>query len=461
MLAISKTRRISLAVLLVLGWIAYCTPVWAQGAGNNGVYNPFLALSASASYIDASAFTTTPSDICNRIHAALSTIPAGKAAVIDARGITTGLTCPVAKTPWIYGTTVTSPATILLPAATILLNTGWTVPSLTRIIGEGGGLNSSGTAGVTTIRACTSGTPSCSQNLPGAVISMGNATGTFCPLNASSQPICIGISVENLWIDAQGLAATGIVNNYSQELSYVKHVTLYQIAGSGLSVAPGTSGGTAQDSGPYVDISCIVNLGAAAGTTCARILNVSTRGIHGMKCINSSATIPTNAIAIDGPNNTVEDVSVQGFTNGVRLGASADAPDNLVKNIIGGSGVTSVVLITNITGITVQDIVVLGVGNGGNASSKTISDNRTSPATSLTDANVAMYVLGEPMTSSGTTIGYSRFTTSPNVTTWAHGSIVPAGSCKNGGLYSDTNGGMPLHPFAWYVCSQSVWSGVK
>ena len=146
--------------------------------------------------------------------------------------------------------------------------------------------------GVTTIRACTSTTPTCTQNLTGAIIAMGNATTTFCPFNGASQPVCTGISVENLWLDAQGLAINAIANNYAQEQSYVKHVTLYQIAGTGLGVSPGTSGGTPQNSGPYLDISCTVNTGAAAGTVCARILNVSTRGIHGMTCINSSATIP-------------------------------------------------------------------------------------------------------------------------------------------------------------------------
>jgi len=460
----SRLSQIFFPALLLFGWwIASPAGVLAQSAGNNAVYNSSGALAASTSYIDASPLSGA--DICAKIHTALGTIAAGSTAVIDARGIATNLTCPVAKTPWVYTTTVTTPATILLPAATILLNTGWTLPTGTRIIGEGGGANSStATAGVSTIRACTSTTPTCSQNLAGAIIAMGNATTTFCPFNGASQPVCTGISVENLWLDAQGLAINAIANNYAQEQSYVKHVTLYQIAGTGLGVSPGTGGGTPQNSGPYLDISCTVNTGAAAGTVCARILNVSTRGIHGMTCINSSATIPTNAIALDGPNNTVEDVKIQGFKYGVRLGASANAPNNLLKNITGGSNVTSVVFLTNVTGINVNDVAILGVGNGG-AATDSITDNRTTPATTLTDATVAMYILGEPLTSAGTPIGYSRFTTSPNVPTWAHGSSVPTGTCKIGSLYSDTNGGLTGHTFAWYVCTPSgvttVWSGVK
>jgi hypothetical protein len=293
---------------------------------------------------------------------------------------------------------------------------------------------------------------------------MGTSTSTFCPLNSSSVPVCTGISVENVWLDGQGLGNSLIVNSYAQEQSYARHVTLYGFAASGLNVSPPSSGsGTPQNSGPYSDITCAVGANAASGTSCVRILNVSTRGIHGLSCTNSSATIPSNAIALDGPNNSIEDVTAQGFQYGVRIGASSSAPNNLLKNIAGGSGMTAVVFLTSIAGHAVNDIAILGVT--ANGATDSILDNRTIPATTLTDSTVGMYVLGEPMTNGGTTIAYSRFTTSPNTPTWIHGSAVPSTPCQLGSLYSDTNGGNVGHSFAWYVCTQptttTVWSGVK
>ena len=462
----ARLNRAFLPALLLLGWwAAFSASAPAQSTqGDNAVYNTAPALAASTAYIDASAFTGA--DICARIHSALGVIASGSTAVIDARGITTGLTCAVGKTPWVYTTTITTSSTILLPAAPILLNTGWTMPSATRIIGVGGGANSSSaTAGTTTIRACTSSTPTCSQNFTGTMIVMGNSTTQYCPFNAASQPVCTGMSVENLWLDGQGLSITGITNTYAQEQSYVKHVTFYQLATTGLNVGlPGSGSGTSQNSGPYSDLACTVGTNVSSSTVCARIVNVSTRGIHGLTCLNTSATIPTNAVAIDGPNNSIEDVKVQGFEYGIRIGASASAPNNLFKNITGGSGVTSAVFITNISGNSVHDIVLLGVASGG--ATDTIIDNRTTPTTTLTDATVGMYVLGEPMAAgSNLNIGYSRFTTSPSVATWGHGSIIPSGTCTLGSLYSDTNGGNTGHTFAWYVCapsgSSTAWSGVK
>ena len=112
----SRLSQIFFPALLLFGWwIASPAGVQAQNAGNNAVYNSSGALAASTSYIDASLLSGA--DICAKIHTALGTIAAGSTAVIDARGITTNLTCPVAKTPWVYTTTVTAPATILFRPA--------------------------------------------------------------------------------------------------------------------------------------------------------------------------------------------------------------------------------------------------------------------------------------------------------------------------------------------------------
>jgi hypothetical protein len=80
--------------------------------------------------------------------------------------------------------------------------------------------------------------------------------------------------VENLTLDGQGGSINGIVNQYSQDFSYVDHVSLYQIRGTGLSAS-----GSANNSGPYSNIT--FDLGSISGlssTTRARIVNAS--GTH-------------------------------------------------------------------------------------------------------------------------------------------------------------------------------------
>jgi hypothetical protein len=66
----------------------------------------------------------------------------------------------------------------------------------------------------------------------------------------SSSSGCLSISIEKLILDGQeqqsgGGYIGGIVNQYSQA-SYVDHVSLYQILGTGLSIL-----GSASNSGPY------------------------------------------------------------------------------------------------------------------------------------------------------------------------------------------------------------------
>jgi hypothetical protein len=446
--------------VILICWAASPIPAPAQcsgSQGNNAVYAPCgtggaINPQGSSAYIDASMFNTS-SDICSRIHAALAAIPSGvTGAVIDARGISASLTCPTGKTPWVYTSTVTTPAAILLPAQTILLNTGWTLPSRTRIVGVGGGANT-GSTGVTTIQACKSGITGCS-NFTGALVAMGSVSTSFCPSN-----VCNGISVEDLWLDGQGQNVVGIANSFASEGSYVKHVTLNQLVGAGLSITAPSGAGSAQNSGPYQDITVAPGSGATTGTICARILNVSTRGIHGMSCINTSSTIPTVAITLDASNNSIEDVTVQGFQNGVRLGANASAQNDLLKNISGGTSVTDVVFLTNVTGHTVSDITMLGIGNGGSAT-HTIQDSRTTPTTTISDATVAMYVLGEQLTGGSSNIGFSRFTTSPSVPTWSNGSGSPSNTvtCKLGALYSNT-GGKSGSSNTWWVCSPAHANG--
>lgn len=440
-------RRVSstLAALLALVTVSSAAGWALSTQGRNVVYNASGTTTSSA-YLDASAFSTS-SDICTRINAALDavTVPG---TVVDARGITTSLTCTGTNTPWADTYTINVAATVLLPPATIVINTGWILPSGTRIIGEGAESGSS--SAVTTIQASSSFAST-------FMISMGSSSTTICPSN-----VCTGISVENLRLDGQSKSISGVVNNYSQESSYVKHVAFYQINGTGLSVNV-SSPGTPVNSGPYSDLTCSFSTTAPAGSTlCALIATASTRGIHGMTCTNSTATLPTTAISVSGNNDSIEDIQVQGFQNGVAIGLRSATSGILVKNVTGSTGMTSPVIISNL--FTPSDIAILGVN--ANGATNTIQDQYTSTTlTSATDPIVATYMLGksETVNSSPSVTGYSRFTTSASVPTWVQGTVAPSGTCKIGSLYSYTTAASGTD--ALYVCvpsaSTTKWSGVK
>jgi hypothetical protein len=112
------------------------------------------------------------------------------------------------------------------------------------LIGEGDGIPSTGSTPGTTIQPAT--------GFSGSMIQFGTApppsSPPICP-PVGSVYTCTGISVENLTLDGKGQSVNGITNAYSQDGSYVNHVRLYQILGTGLSVS-----GNASNSGPYSNI---------------------------------------------------------------------------------------------------------------------------------------------------------------------------------------------------------------
>jgi hypothetical protein len=142
----------------------------AQSAGQNGVYDSSGACSpcaASSAFIDASMFASKVSspNFCSVLGYILNPanhVLTSAGAVIDARGLLsstppTSMTCTAS--PW-AGITSPLPATILLPAGTIVIPSGWVLPLSTRLIGVGNGdvANSSGASySGTTIQACKSG----------------------------------------------------------------------------------------------------------------------------------------------------------------------------------------------------------------------------------------------------------------------------------------------------------------
>jgi hypothetical protein len=447
------------AILAVLACFSAGT-VGAEGqTGDNVVYsgtNPTTTLVASPAFIDASTFTTG-TDLCQKIYDALLTAPS-VGAVIDARGITSGLNC-TSGTPWFQSSTAytNTPATILLPSGLITIHQTWILPNATRVVGEGAGSSGTGSSGtgITTIQAVS--------GFNGQMIQMGpNGTSTtLTPCTNFTVTGCMGVSVEDLTLDGND-SATGIINGQSREHSYVRRVYLYRIPGIGLQVWS-----NANFSGPYSDITFSNTSSAGASTECVWINNVSTRGVHGLNCVASGSTTPAAAVLLDGVGNSIEDVQVQGFVDGILVGKDNPTVSNVLLNIVGGSGVTNVIHICGATQVTpcpaaanvVSDLSIMSVARG--TATNSIEDDLTllTASTTLTDANVAMYAIGEPVKAAGSSVGYSRFSTSPSVPTWVVQSTttVPT-SCVAGSILSNT-GGTSGHTL--WVCTGSTWTNVE
>jgi hypothetical protein len=423
---------IAFAFLLMFGSLSLFTvQLQAQSAGNNVIFGSSSACTsggciASTAFIDASALSG--SDLCAKINTALTSGYPSTGAVIDARGIGSGTTQSCAATPW--GTS-TNPSTILLPSGTIQISNTWTLPGGTRIVGTG--------PGQTIIQA---------QSNIGTIIQMGSSASN-------------AISIEDLTLDGEGYSLTGISNSYAQELSYVRNVNLYRIAGTGLLVS-----GSAQNSGPYTDIVFNADGDAASSTVCAQISGVSTRGIHALTCIsgNSSENYPASAVLLDASNNSLEDIQAQGFGTGVLVGKDANAQNDVLLNVSGNGTLTNVIHICGSTPTpcpstpyTVTNLTLIGTATGG-GTNNSIKDDLTK--TTLTDPTVALYVLGKSVAVAAGT-GYSRFTTSIHTTTWGGGTSAPSTGCATnttGSLFSNTS---TSSGSALYVCNGTSWTAIK
>jgi hypothetical protein len=257
-----KSARIKKTMGLVFAGILAALLYSATASGQNTEGNNAVCTSqtgcsttvGTTAFIDASRFVNANqgSDICDAIFGIfvnkwnVFTYPSS-GAVIDARGISGSALKCTNGSPWTEGsTTVSAPANILLPATgggnnftPIIIPTGWVLPPNTRLIGQGDNPSSG-----TVIQACTSTT--CTTSFSGtAMIQFGSST---CLATG-----CQAVSVEKLILDGQGRQSggnyiKGIVNQ-SSVLSYVDHVSLYQILGTGLSTS-----GSASNSGPYTNI---------------------------------------------------------------------------------------------------------------------------------------------------------------------------------------------------------------
>lgn len=304
----------------VIGLIFGCPMASQAQVGDNAVYNSSsTCCSPSPAFIDATPFATQNGNLCLVLHNVLiSTGYPVTGAVIDARGLpfttpATSMTCTTANpSPW-AGITNPPPSTILLPATggttpiPIKIPSTWVLPNYTVLIGEGDSISSG-----TTIQAKTTFTSGTDM------IDLGSSI--LCPLQGGIH-LCNSVAVQNLILDGQGGSINGIVNTNAQVGSYVDHVTLYQIRGTGLSLS-----GAANGSGPYTNIT--FDLGTASGvssTHCANINGLtSTLGIHGLTCLSENND-PLTAVLLDSSNNSIEDVRIAGFYDGIRIGANGDA----------------------------------------------------------------------------------------------------------------------------------------
>jgi hypothetical protein len=235
--------QIFLAVVFAFAFSVCTTPPAGAQTGKNAVYDSTGACSPCAkslAFIDATVFASSlRPNLCAVLNYMLTPsngIIQSYGAVIDARGLpfttpSTSMTCATTNpSPW-SGITNPPPSTILLPATTasapIVIPSKWTLPPNTHLIGEGDNISSSTTIS-TTIQASSSF--SASANM----IEFGSSS--VCPSGG-----CTGISVEDLTLDGQAQSINGISNTSSEDSSYVNHVRLYQILGTGLSVSGNAS----------------------------------------------------------------------------------------------------------------------------------------------------------------------------------------------------------------------------
>jgi len=428
-----SSRKMFLAIVLaVLCCLTVAVPAAAQ-QGDNVVWTSGTAKAPSSAFIDATAFCatagscTTSDDFCAVVNKALNTL-ALSGGVIDARGINSGASNTCAKSPFISPNTINTPSTVLLPTGTITISKGWVLPNGTKIIGQGAGYPGYSATAIAAASAFATG---------GTMIQMG-PNSTNSPLTACSSAtagFCTEVSVEDLALQggSNGANVSGIINGQSQDMSYVRRVSMYQIGGIGLKVWS-----NAQNSGPYSDITYDNGGVGSSSTECAEI-DVSTRGLHGLFCKSESVT-PSAAVIVDASNNSIKDVHIlgtttAGFTDGIQVKDTASS--DVLFNVSGGTGVTNLIHLEKSGSTAAQDISIMSAASGG--STNTIEDSVTS--TTLDDAYVGMYVLGVSGVGGS---GYSRFTTSvttsPNAVTWGvtSSSTFPS-ACAKGSLLSYTS----------------------
>ena len=400
-----------------------CVNVMAQSAGNNAVYNG-SSVTFSKAFLDAYAVSlSTSGDFCAKLGAALGTLGMGTAGtVVDARGLSTAAGC--SSDPFSSLASGLS-VKILLPAGTLSMTHSWAIHDQSQLVGEG--------PARTIFQASTSSfsDPYASPNT--AILHMGKPS-----IGGTGGGIVFEIRIEHLTLDGQGQTLDGIDNQNAEELSYVDDVAINNVDGNGIFLAldPGGRGNGASDhSGPYTNITFQTS-SAISTTACVNVQYSEPRALYSVTCIGNTSS--NGAILLDGGNVAVEDVRIDGFQDGVRIGSQTGGTDSgqndLLMNITGTNTVntTGTTNLIHIYSGSTGNITVSGVTSVGTNS---ILDGLTTAT--LTDSHVGIYILGQAVSG-----GYSRFTTSPNWPNWAVAGSSPSGNCNaNGSLLSNTAGG--------------------
>jgi hypothetical protein len=441
---VSSQRRIGQVLAMLLAVLAVAPVLYAQSPGNNAVYNG-SSITWSKSFLDAyGASLTTSGDFCAKLGAALGTLGTGTAGtVVDARGMSVTAGC--ATDPFTHLTSGLS-VRVLLPAGTLSMTHSWAIPDQSQIVGEG--------PARTILQASTSGFTDPYASSDTAILHMGKPS-----IGGSGGGIVFEVRIEHLTLDGEGQSLDGIDNQNAEELSYVDDVAINNVDGNGLflGVDPeGKSNGVASHSGPYTNITFQTS-SATSSTACINVQFSEPRALYGVTCIGNASS--NGAILVDGGSVAVEDVRIDGFQDGIRIGSQTGGSDSgqtdLFMNITGTTTVNSTAtanLIHIYSGST-GNITIAGVTSAGNNS---ILDSLT--GATLTDAHIGTYIVGQAVSG-----GYSRFTTSPALPTWAVGSSAPSGTCtSNGSLFSNTGGGSGT---TLYACANNgtstTWTAVK
>lgn len=448
-----------LMLLLAMWFLPSPIPVAAQSKGNNAVWSS--TLTGSSAFIDASTFYTgSGPDICQIINKILTSAPGygtypATGAVVDARGILPST---------IYGpqncsvnpfSGVGVPSTILLPASNLDMFVSWIIPANTKIIGEGD---------YTILEPSTTGFTGTDM------IDFGSGSGCTT---------ITGVSVEHLKIKQENgstQVANGIVNWCAQDLSYIDNVTFDPVVSVGLTITSG-----AYNSGPYSNL----KLNSLACTTsCPLAIDVETqtRGLHEITCTGNTVYATEAAIWVNASNNSIEDVHIENFWDGIEIGNTPTAVANVVvASVTGTQSTHNTVHIcgpntnttdgkcgnASTTSVTVSDVTILQSQILPMFTRASVRDDVTNTTIAASGASFAgMYVLGEGVGPVGSTIGYTRFATSPAastrttaVPTWGAGTNTPASqACViPGALYSYTGTGSSV-----FVCSTAlVWTAIN
>jgi hypothetical protein len=307
-------KRLVIAILLVLGWFSVsANRMAAQSAGNKAVYNS-VGPTNSQVWVDLSAWwnlTLMPvPDLCGLLNTFLTssygTYPNG--AVIDARGLTPvspsqGMAPRIicSENPFKNVSSLPS-TTILLPSGYIYTASPWIIPSNTRLVGDA----KNGTLIIADPTNWSGGN---------YILEMGSST--LCP------SACTSIGIEHIFLGSSGFAIGAIHNGFAQAGSYVNDVTLSKFPNNAIVVESG-----ATNSGPYSNINA-----KGEGAACID-LEVQTQGIHGVTCFGANQPTVPAGIIVNGSNNSIEDVHIEQYGDGIEIGSALSTTVPTVSNIL-------------------------------------------------------------------------------------------------------------------------------